>query len=191
MKKTMKGLLAATAGAALLLGTGATFVLWYDTADFANADTISTGTLELDAEFPVDWVWTNVSNEASADLIGTPFQLGSDAVLDGDDVVMPAVPAPLLVPGDAITGTFDVNDAVTEAGDALAWRLARPWPVLPPCRGGRHGRTKRIVLFGEASSVPGRAPRSSGSSAWRSAPPRPTSTSTPTSPRLRAATAWS
>ena len=107
MKKKTKGLLAAVAGASLLAGSGATFALWFDTADFAGNDQITTGTLELKADFELDWVWTNVSNDAGPS-VGDPF----------------APDAEVLVPGDAITGTVEFDDAlVTAVGDTLVWEL--------------------------------------------------------------------
>jgi alternate signal-mediated exported protein len=112
MKKTTKGLLAGALGAVLLLGTGATAALWFDTAEFdiTGAD-IVTGDLALaDVSVGGAWVWTHVSHEDSTDLIDEEYVFGTHEI----------------VPGDAVSWEWDIvttSNPITLVGTTLVANL--------------------------------------------------------------------
>jgi alternate signal-mediated exported protein len=100
-KKT-KALVAAGAGAAVLLASGATFALWQDTDSIAGAE-VNTGSLSIDAG---ELEWTDRSTD------------GNNNVGDSIDINTFR-----LVPGDVIRGTDDIGLVTEFLGDNMAVRL--------------------------------------------------------------------
>jgi len=115
MNKKTKGLVAAAAGAAILLGTGGTFALWFDSSPLnASVSDIATGDLGIEvAEFDGGWVWTKVSNSKFAANVGKDFS--------GE-----------LVPGDAIKWTWTQADLeLLLSGDTLVANLYLDGVLIP------------------------------------------------------------
>lgn len=100
MNKKTTGILAGTAGAALLIG-GGTFALWND-AETVAGGTITTGNLDIQ-QIEGGWTWEDVS----ADRSDNPHEI----VLDEHQIV----------PGDTITGTIEFSAALQ--GDNLVAEL--------------------------------------------------------------------
>ncbi|MCL1900037.1 MAG: SipW-dependent-type signal peptide-containing protein [Promicromonosporaceae bacterium] len=85
MKKTTKAIVAGLAGA-LLLGGGATFALWTDTASIGD-DTVSTGWLTIDDAHVV-------LTDESFDVTGSPEWDVTDLMVPGDTVRATITEAP-------------------------------------------------------------------------------------------------
>ena len=144
MNRKTTGILAGTAGAALLIG-GGTFALWSDSADVAGS-TLTTGNLDIEAASE-GWAWYD-SSTAVAPALGSPISIDTfrlvltgviefkaalqgtnlKAELDGTlgAVTGPtsvATPAATLSPTDeaAIEAAFADSDVELEYFNGTAW----------------------------------------------------------------------
>lgn len=119
MNRKTTGILAGTAGAALLIG-GGTFALWSDSADVDGA-TITTGNLQIEAS-EAGWTWYDSSDAETAEDLGEEI----------DDLT-----AFRVVPGDTLTGVIEFSAALegTNLTAELAGELgaiAGPTSVATP-----------------------------------------------------------
>lgn len=101
MNKKTTGILAGTAGAALLIG-GGTFALWND-AETVAGGTITTGNLDIQ-QIEGGWEWIDLSDDR----------------LDAGHVI-PDLDEHRIVPGDTITGTVEFSAALE--GDNIVAEL--------------------------------------------------------------------
>ena len=101
MNKKTTGILAGTAGAALLIG-GGTFALWNDAANVGGG-TITTGNLDIQ-EIEGGWSWVDLSEDRSD---------AGHEIADLDEHQ--------IVPGDTIEGTIEFSAALQ--GDNLVAEL--------------------------------------------------------------------
>jgi len=113
--KKNKALLAAGAGAAIMLASGASFALWQDDANFANND-ITTGHLSLTLANGELRQFTNFIDEYGewVDITAVETEPGAGVVIaDAEDFI--------LVPGDKVSVTFE--DAVIAIGNNIAFEV--------------------------------------------------------------------
>ena len=133
MKRSVKGLLAASAGVAVI-ATGATFALWSDSST-TDGGVITSGVLDVDYPGAVDWLDVSADRlDAGHSIVLDDFRispgdtiqgdLGIDAALEGENVVATlslstdAAPSgALLAADDGVVVTYTLLDA---AGDPVA-----------------------------------------------------------------------
>jgi alternate signal-mediated exported protein len=137
MKNQTKGIVAAGAGVALLLG-GSTFALWSDSAS-APGGTITSGNLDVEAVSPVAW-W-----DVSPDRVSSPH------VIENLDTWR-------IVPGDTIAGLAGLDIALE--GDNLVAQLevtTDPAPtggLLPEGEGDVQAVTLTYSVYEGALTTP-------------------------------------
>jgi len=107
MLKKTRALVAAGAGAAILLTSGATFALWQAEDRLEITDPIRTGTLAIEG---ASFEWHDHSKLILEDGVFV------------DNTEFPKFSGKI-VPGDVIVGRIDANELVDWVGTNLAWEL--------------------------------------------------------------------
>jgi len=139
MHKIVTGVVAGTAGIALLLGGAGTFALWNDSAS-TPAGTVSSGTLTMSAN--PDGVWTDITNGRS-DVIDITtarmvpgntyrFHQTVDVTATGKDLTADLTYAPQSITGDAELIAASTQYLTLASADANLTPVGRTaWDVTP------------------------------------------------------------